>query len=127
MYPAAVGAHAVEEVDVADGVVFPVGEEEQLILDDRSADLTAESVVVIARVEGIQSLGTLRLSNQRILRVQIAVLEILIHPTMETVRARLDRLVELPARGVSKLWRELVLQDRELVHRVVRESETADR
>ena len=33
---------------LTDIVVLPVGEEEQLVLDDRTADLTAEAVVVIA-------------------------------------------------------------------------------
>src|SRR6478752_4543962 len=38
---------------------------------------------------------------------------------MKGVGARLDRLVELATRGVSKLWRELILQHSELIDCVI--------
>ncbi len=66
------------------------------------------------------SVGNLRLRHDRVLRVQIAVLEVLIQSAVESIRATLDRLVELTTRRVTELSRKLVLQNREVIDCIIR-------
>jgi hypothetical protein len=54
-------------------------------------------------------------------RVQIAVPEILIQRTVEGIRAALDHGVKLTAGGVAELGAELILQQGEALHRVIRD------
>ena len=104
------------------GLILPAGEEKQLVFDDRSADLAAETIVIEGRIEGLHPLAYLRQGGLRINRIHIAVLEIFVEPAVPLVGAALDGLVELATGRVAELGRELILQDRKVVDRIVRKS-----
>ena len=88
--------------NLANRVVFPVGEEEQLVLDDRTTDLATVPVFVKARVKRGFVVTHLRQGILRILRIQFAIVEVVVRPAVKLVAAALDRLVELAARRVAK-------------------------
>ena len=53
--------------------------------------------------------------------VQVAVLQVLEQHAVELVGAALHDLIELPARGMAIFRRELVCQQREFFHRIIRD------
>jgi hypothetical protein len=98
-------------VDV-DGVALVVGEEEKLVMNDGAADLAAIAIVVELRVGDLAAGGTA-------FGVEVAVLEVLVDAAVDAVRAGKNGGVELTARGVSKLWRELIGDQGEVADGVV--------
>ena len=76
---------------LSDRVALIVGEEEELVVEDRSANLSTVAIVVEARVDGRLA----ALSSA--LGVQVAVLEVLIDAAVELIGSRDDFGVELAA------------------------------
>src|SRR5262245_32859460 len=103
------------------GIVFVVGEEEDLVFPDRSANLAAEAVVVESRIDKVRTGLCARIRG--IDGVQVAVLEILVQAAMPRVGSADQGLVELTAGGVAELGCELVLQHGEVLHRIVRDGD----
>ena len=72
-----------------------IGEKEELVFDDRSANLSTVAIIVVSRIGEMRSgLGT---GIFGVNGVQVAVLEILICATVPFVGTADDRLVELAA------------------------------
>src|SRR6202030_2670382 len=94
------------------GLALEVDEEEGLVLEHRSADLTAVAVVVVARFGKI-------LTGGQVDGVEIAVLEVLIGGAVQGVGSADDVGVELTAGGVAELGRELIGDEGELTDGVV--------
>ncbi len=83
-----------------DRIVFLVSKEEEFVFPDGAANLTAEPVVVKTWIDDVWTgLGAGVLGVNR---VEVAVLEVLIHATMPFISAAHNGLVELTAGGVTK-------------------------
>src|ERR1700722_16511072 len=96
-------------------VALVVGKEEQFVLDDGSTEGATEAVAVKSRV-GSESLIYVCIIH----RIQIAISEVLIQRSMETISSTLDRRIELTAGGMAELGVELIGDEGEVRHRIVR-------
>ena len=101
---------------MSDGLILKGAVVEEFVLQQRSANLSAEAVVVVTLVLGVSSTD-----RGLIDRVQISVLEVLVRATVEGVRSAGDDDVELSAGGVTEFRRELVGQQREFLNGIVRD------
>ena len=95
---------------------FHIDKEEQLVLPDRAAEVAAKAIVVEPWMK-------VHLVHDELLIgcVQVAVLQVLEQHAVELVGAALHDLIELPARGMAIFRRELVCQQREFFHRIIRD------
>ena len=92
-----------------DRVILRAAEEEELVLQDRAADIAAEAVVIETRILRSITWQCVACHN-RVDGVQIAVLKVLVRQPVELVRSALQNVVELPAVRVAKFRRVLILQ-----------------
>ena len=99
----------------AQRVVLEIAEIEKLVLDDGPAHRRAEAIVIVARLAGQPGYALLLVQS-----VEVAILQVFVDRTVNRVRARLHDQVEYAARRAAELRAELVLKQRELLHRIVR-------
>ena len=93
---------------------FKIREEEELVLDDGSAEGEAIAVTVKAGI-GFQALERVNIIDG----IQIAVAEVLIQHAVIRVGAALDDGIELASRRVTEFGAELVLEKRETLDGVI--------
>jgi hypothetical protein len=98
-----------------DGLVFEVSEEEELVFQNRAAEIAAKAVVIKPR-HGRKSATLL----QSVERVVISVLVILVRQPMKFIRAALHDGVELAAGRMAEFRRKLILQDGKFGNGVIR-------
>src|SRR6266446_818805 len=91
---------------LAHWVVLPATEEEELVLQNRAAEVSAEAVVIIALIlrEAVVLRGLVH-------RVEVAVLRVDVREAVESVRAALQHEIELAAGRVPEFRRVLILQN----------------
>ena len=93
-----------------DGLILKSAVVEELVLQQRAANLSAETVVVVTLVLGVPGAD-----RGLVDRIQVSILEVFIRAAMDGVGAAGDNDVELSAGGVTELRRELVGQQRKFL------------
>src|SRR5262249_2669427 len=103
---------------LAERIVLVISKIKQLVLDDRSADRSTKAVGIEPR-GGSKPLQSL----PRIQRIQFTVVEVFVDRTVDLIATGFNDSVENAAGCSSELRAELIFQQRELIHRVVRYSD----
>src|SRR5882724_1609781 len=105
-----IGSRGIQESSVPGAMqvgVFVIAKEEHLVLEDRSSDICAETIVVIGGLAR-NRMGGNRLFRQVIHGVKIAVLEIFVGGTVDVIRSSFSNQIELAPGRVSRLSGELI-------------------
>src|SRR5207237_7970882 len=94
---------------LTDGIILEIPKVEQLVLDDRAADRRSQAVVVVAgkRRESLSP-------EQRVVRIQIPILEIFVDGAMDSIGAGFYDRIAHAAGGAAEFGAELVLEHRDL-------------